>query len=186
MRYGRPELGDRLAADYVLGMMPQRARQRFERAMADDATLRAAVGAWSDRLKPLDDITVGEKPPARVWRAIEHRVQFAAPAPARGRLRPGAFTFWRGLAATAVTACAALVIYIVLYPKPLPQIFEALADKTGLPDWIASAKHSPSDVGLSTVNLGTSERERPRWIRAALLLTNDARSVTVDPPAPPR
>src|SRR5271170_7820181 len=123
MRYGRPELGDRLAADYVLGMMPQRARQRFERAMVDDATLRAAVGAWSDRLKPLDDITLGEKPPARVWRAIEQRVQFVGPA--RGRLRPSAFLFWRGLAATAFAACAALVFYIVLYPTPLPEIFEA-------------------------------------------------------------
>src|ERR1700744_4258553 len=87
MNYARPERGERLAADYVLGMMPPRARQRFERAMATNATLAAIVAAWSDRLAPLDTLTADEPPPARVWHAIDRRVGPGARQPATIRLR---------------------------------------------------------------------------------------------------
>ena len=57
MRYDRPVLGNRLAADYVLGIMPRRARCRFEQVIARDATLASLVAGWAERLKPLDTTT---------------------------------------------------------------------------------------------------------------------------------
>ena len=74
MRYDNPELRERLAAEYVLGTMPVRARRRFERLIADDAGLARMAGDWADRWSPLDDAAPAEEPPARVWRAIEAHI----------------------------------------------------------------------------------------------------------------
>jgi anti-sigma-K factor RskA len=182
MRYERPELAERLAADYALGVMPARARRRFERAVAANATLAAAVAGWSERLAPLDTITAAEAPPARVWRAIVQRIGPAAATPARTPPRAGRFIVWRGLGALALAACAAVVIYVSVQPTPSATVAE-LAGKVGLSNVVVSARRMP-DIGLSTMALGVSERERPRWIRAALLLTGDALPVIGAAPPP--
>jgi len=206
MRYDRPELGERLAADYVLGLMPIRARRRFERAMAGNATLAAWVAAWSDRLTPLDTITADETPPPQVWRAIERRVgpALSEPMPARGR--GGALAFWRGIATAAIAACAALVLYIAIYPEPLPKIVAVLADTTGLPGWVAFAGRS-GKVGVSAIGtvgkdaghsfqlwgigggapkplgLLPADPDRPLWVRAAMLpAAGAALAVSLEPP----
>jgi anti-sigma-K factor RskA len=189
MNYARPQRGDRLAADYVLGMMPPRARRRFERVMATNATLAATVAAWSDRLAPLDTLTAEEAPPQRVWRAIDQRIgeQRAAPVPRIPQAaRPRSFGFfWRGFGAIAVAACAAVAVYIAINPAPMTDMVAELTDKIGLSRVIEAAKDSaPADVGLSTIRLGVPERERPRWLRAALLLTDDAVPLTGQAPKP--
>jgi anti-sigma-K factor RskA len=165
----------------VLGMMPPRARRRFERAMATNATLAALVATWSDRLAPLDTLIAEEAPPARVWRAIDQRV---GPAPSVRRApRPrGVGFFWRGFGAVAVGACAAVAIYIAVSPAPVTGFVAELIDKAGLSRVIEAAEdHAPADIGLSTIRLGVPERERPRWLRAALLLTDDAVPLTQSP-----
>jgi anti-sigma-K factor RskA len=173
MNYTRPERGERLAADYVLGMMPPRARRRFERVMSTNATLAATVAAWSDRLAPLDTLILEEAPPARVWRAIDQRVGdrragSALGVPQAGRSRGFGF-FWRGFGAITVAACAAVAICVAINPAPVRDMIEAARD------------HAPADIGLSTIRLGVPERERPRWLRAALLLTDDAVPLTQEP-----
>jgi anti-sigma factor RsiW len=180
MNYHHPELGGRLAADYVLGLMPRRARQRFERVMAKDATLAAAVAAWSDRLAPLDTITTDVTPPAHVWRAIDRKV---IPGLRQTTSRRSWIFGWRGL---AIAACTALILFVALNPAPVHDEIAALAEKTGLDGWIASAQHAAPDIGLSTMRLGVPERERPRWLRAALLLSSDTVPLTQQPPAPSR
>ena len=180
MRYDRPELGERLAADYVLGLMPARARQRFDRALADNATLAARVAAWSELLTPLDAVTAGETPPTHVWRKIERRV--GSGLRQAGRPRATIRIFWRAFAATAFAACVALAVAIALDPTPLPKFVEDLAGEIGLPGSAAPAAHHPAVIGLSAIDIGISERERPRWIRDALLLTNSALPIIADLP----
>jgi hypothetical protein len=178
MNYARPERGERLAADYVLGMMPPLARRRFERVMATNATLAAIVAAWSDRLAPLDTLIAEEAPPARVWRAIDRRV---APGSIMRQVAPqrGFGFFWRSFGAIAVAACAAVAIYIVVNPAPVANMVAELTGKIGLSKVIEAAReNAPADIGLSTIRLGVPERERPRWLRAALLLTDDAVPLT--------
>jgi len=182
VNYSRPELGERLAADYVLGLMPRRARRRFERAMGGNATLAATVAAWSDRLAPLDSITAAEAPPANVWPAIERRIGPGAARPATRRVP----AFWQFFAATAIAAGVALAVFVVLNPAPLPNLVAALADRIGLSGWVEAAKHAPADIGLSTMRLGIPERERPRWLRAALLLTDQALPIANELPPPSR
>jgi anti-sigma-K factor RskA len=182
MNYARPERRERLAADYVLGMMPSRARRRFEQAMAANATLAATVGAWSDRLAPLDTLIAEEAPPARVWRAINQRVGPAPRLPQAPRSRGFGF-FWRGFGAIAAAACAAVAIYVAVRPTPMTDMVAELTGKTGLSRVIEAAKkNAPADIGLSTIGLGVPERERPRWLRAALLLTDDTVPLTATPP----
>ena len=179
MNYDRPELRGRLAADYVLGLMPVRARQRFEREIAGNATLAAAVAGWSERLGALDSLTADEMPPAQVWRRIEQRIGPAAPVRTAARGRSFAFS-WRGFGIAVAAVCAAIIIVVAVDPAPVRDEVAALAEKTGLDGWIASAQHAAPDIGLSTMRLGVPERERPRWLRAGLLLTDDALPIAKD------
>jgi hypothetical protein len=182
MDYNRSNLGERLAADYVLGMMPPRARQRFERELAASATLSATVAGWSERFAPLDDTTRDEAPPAHIWRAIDRRIGTGA-APAQRR---SLSAFWRCVVLTAAAACAAVMIYVAPNPAALHRDLRALADRAGISDWVGSAPRAMPDIGLSTMRLGVPERERPRWLRAALLLSSEALPLTAPPPAQPR
>ena len=179
MNYARPELGARLAAAYVLGLMPTRARRRFEREIAANATLAAAVAGWSERLGALDSLTADETPPVQVWRRIEQRIGPVAPVRPAARQRSFAVS-WRGFGIAAAAACAAIAIVVAVDPARVRNDIAALAEKTGLDGWIASARHAAPDIGLSTMRLGVPERERPRWLRAGLLLTDDALPVTKD------
>ena len=83
MNYARPELADRLAAEYVLGSLQGPARRRFENLLPAHPMLRAAVARWEARLVPLSGSVPPVAPPAHVWTAIERRVHGnAASAPA--------------------------------------------------------------------------------------------------------
>jgi anti-sigma-K factor RskA len=180
MNYHRPELAARLAADYVLGLMPVRARRRFERVAARDATLAAHIGGWSDRLSPLDDTADAVDPPARVWRAIERRIVARPPQPGQARSR--AYVFWRYFGVAAAASCAVLVLYVAVSPLPMTRIVAQFADR------VAALRHTPSEVAAASIgNLPTSERERPRWIRGVTLLTPGAApQVILEPPASSR
>jgi anti-sigma-K factor RskA len=211
MNYQRPELLERLAADYAIGAMPVRARRRFERAMMRDATVAAAVAGWTDRFAPLDGMTADEPPPGHVWRAIEQRIgtpdapmatQVAAPAQSWFR----ALAFWRTVAASALAVCAALVAYIAVYPPPLPKVIAVLADKAGLPGWVALAGRSGevavASIGTPAAETGHSlqlwgvgggtprslgllpaDPDQPIWLRAATLpAIGEALAVSVEPP----
>ena len=53
MRYrNKPELQQRLAAEYVLGTLRGRARARFQEWLRRDAALRRVVEAWEARHFP--------------------------------------------------------------------------------------------------------------------------------------
>lgn len=60
-----------LAAEYVLGTLPEDERPRFEERLRRDRALREAVRHWRETLIPLDQTTTAEVPHPRVWREIE-------------------------------------------------------------------------------------------------------------------
>jgi anti-sigma-K factor RskA len=123
MNLMRPELLDRLAAEYVLGTLRGLARKRFEREMAEQGVVRVHVREWEERLGQLAAAVPEIEPPRRVWRAIEariaaersHRVA-AAPGPeARGS------GWWKRFALAMSTVAAALVVYIGVAPSPISE-----------------------------------------------------------------
>lgn len=158
MRYDSPELRERLAAEYVFGTMPVRARRRFERLMAADPALARMVGKWADRFMPLDEATADEEPPVGVWPAIERRIagDGAPPAPLGPDPVPvwsRALALWRGLAIAASAVTAALLLYIGLFAgrTPAPTVIAVLAGHGGEPGWVAVTGPRPGEVSFSAV-----------------------------------
>jgi anti-sigma-K factor RskA len=155
MTYSDPKLRDLLAGDYVLGLMPARAKARFERLMAADAALARLVAEWSERLAPIDGATQPVTPPARVWRAIEAKTA-ARPMP-RGSLFES-LVFWRGLAAAAAAVAAALVLYIAVGRAP-ETVVAVLADSSGTPAFIATRTTS-DEVAVAPVRQQSLEAQK--------------------------
>ena len=85
--------------------------------MAEHPALSRVVMDWAERLAPMDAATPIEVPPAHVWRAGEPRTASgAAPAGlAHGWLT--SLAFWRGFSVAAITAAAALIIYVAAFPS---------------------------------------------------------------------
>jgi anti-sigma-K factor RskA len=110
MNLGRPERADALAAEYVLGTLRGRARQRFERAVRADRALGDAVQRWEERLLPLAEGLVPVNPPERVWRAIQARI---GSAPASRSTLWSSLGWWRGLALVSLVAVVALSVLLL-------------------------------------------------------------------------
>jgi anti-sigma-K factor RskA len=164
MRYDDPKLRELLAGEYILGTMPRRARTRFERLMAKDATLARLVGDWAEHFAPVDEATPPETPPARVWRAIDAAIvappqSKPAAAPAGGWF--ASLALWRGFAAAATAVAAALLVYVGVSegPAPAPVILAVLADQSGQPAWIATADRQRGEISVAAI--------RPQAIDAA-------------------
>ena len=98
-----------LAAEYVLGVMPERARRRFERVRDADAALCAEAEAWETRLAPLADTLQPVSPPSRLEQAILARIS----APQRGRWPRGG-RFWTGFAAGGALAASIALAWVGL------------------------------------------------------------------------
>lgn len=113
MRYrNKPELQDRLAAEYVLGTLRGRARLRFQAWLREDAALRRTVAEWESRLVPMAAGVAEVRPPQRVWTAIRSRIGGAAPAAPAGLW--DSLAFWRNWGLVATGCAAALVGAIAL------------------------------------------------------------------------
>ena len=113
MDYSRPELADRLAAEYAAGTLRGAARRRFESLLPAHPALRQAVHVWQDRLIPLTLTIAPEAPPASLWKRIESRVHGAAPGTAAANTGWWAqLGFWRAL--SAVGGALALSLAVLL------------------------------------------------------------------------
>lgn len=118
MKYMSPETGEQLAAEYVLGTMPQRARQRFEALLKTSPQLRSAVADWEARLTPMASSVADRTPPKRVWRAIRKRL-FDNPARNLG-LRSAWWSslgFWRAATGFATVTLVVLGLLVLAPPE---------------------------------------------------------------------
>jgi anti-sigma-K factor RskA len=132
MDYSRPELADRLAADYVAGTLRGPARRRFEALLSAHPLMRGAVRDWQARLIPLTVSVEPQQPPAAVWQRIEARIG-GAPAPEVAAARGGWWTqlaFWRGLAAVASVAAISLSV-LLASPGPAQAPIVVVLNATG-------------------------------------------------------
>ncbi|MDP9044765.1 MAG: anti-sigma factor [Pseudomonadota bacterium] len=127
MDYSRPQLADRLAAEYVSGLLRGPARQRFEALLPAHPTLRGAVREWQDRLMPLTAAIEPRPPSPAVWRRIEARLWGSGSAiPTAGAWWRG-LAFWRGFSAIAGVAAVALGVLLTNPAPTRPPIVVVLA-----------------------------------------------------------
>jgi len=113
MDYSRPDLADRLAAEYVSGLLRGPARRRFEQLLPAHPALRRAVFDWQARLMPMTAEVTPEPPSAALWARIESAIGGPALAP-----KPGAAAWWQQLgfwrAFSAIGLAASLALAVVL------------------------------------------------------------------------
>lgn len=142
MDYSRPELADRLAAEYALGTLRGPARRRFENLMLAHPALRRATQDWHRRLEQLAASTPAVEPSPQVWPAIQGRLfgregahLGSAPA-ATGRSGRNWWSWlglWQGLAGTATAAAIALGVALS-QPTPVqPPIVVVLGAPPDVP-----------------------------------------------------
>lgn len=124
----KPELRQRLAAEYVVGTLRGHARRRFEGWMHNDAALRRSVAEWEDKLMPMAEFAPGQVPPARVWRAIERRLNLSRRGAGGWSGDAAGFWRWLGLGASAVAAVLAFVLVTGRPDAPAVDYVAALTD----------------------------------------------------------
>ena len=141
MDYSRPDLADRLAADYVTGTLRGGARRRFEALLPAHATLRDAERAWRDRLMPLAAAVAPVEPSAALWARIETRIH-GAPSATSVAAAPEAWwrqlAFWRGLSGLATAAALAFAVLLATPGPSQPPLIVVLS---------AAAPPAGSDAG---------------------------------------
>lgn len=122
MKYrDKPELIERLTAEYVLGTLHGGARRRFAAWLANDAALRRTVAEWESRLNPMVAAVTAVPPPRHVWDRIAALI---APKPGASAARTGfwnSLAFWRSFGLAASGVAAALAVFVGVRP---PQIVE--------------------------------------------------------------
>lgn len=116
MDYSRPELAQRLAAEYVLGTLHGPARRRFETLLPAHPALRQAVAQWQQDLMPLAASVQPVAPPPQVWQGVQARL-FGTPEAAPSLWQR--LALWRSL--SGVATAAALAMFLVASQTPAPQ-----------------------------------------------------------------
>lgn len=150
-RYQNPQVYEPLAADYVLGGLHGRARQRFKRLLDERAYVQQAVEAWQRRLNPFTERISGVTPPERVWRNIQAEIaalERHAEAPRKGGFW-NSLRAWRAMAFVALAAIA-MVGVGQLIPRPeaptLPAYVAVLKGKQDQPMMVATASLEPMRI----------------------------------------
>jgi anti-sigma-K factor RskA len=147
---GKPELRERLAAEYALGTLRGRARERLRRWMRDDPELARAVAKWEAQLAPLAQAVAPVAPPARVWNALQTRLDVSK----RGAKM--SFSVWKAIGLMASGAAAALVAVALLLPlrDTTPAAYVAvLSDaKTNRAVMVATAGQADKVLRVNTLD----------------------------------
>jgi len=136
-----PERANAIAAEYVLGTLPSRARIRVARLIAVDPRWSETVRAWEERLVPLAESLSPVAPPARVWTAVQSRIQGRASTDgARGSVW-GNLALWRGLTLAGFATALALALVVLTPPReaPIETMVAVLAGQDAKPVLVASA-----------------------------------------------
>lgn len=132
MRYLNPELADRLAAEYVLGTLHGRARQRFVGLLGAHPLLRRRVRAWELNLNRLAAQTVPVPPPPQTWTQLQQRLFPAPQRPWYQRL-----AVWRTLSGAGALATIVLAVLLVGTPTAPSAGYLVMLDKAGeQPMWL--------------------------------------------------
>ena len=127
---------DLLAAEFALGTLAGRARQRLARVASAEAPVAEAIRDWEARLAALALAVPGVTPPPRVWTGIARRLGIAAADDAA----PGFWarlSLWRGLAVASLAAAFALGVAL-LAPGPSESVVVVLAGPDARPALVAT------------------------------------------------
>jgi anti-sigma-K factor RskA len=138
MKLDNPELKEMLAAEYALGTLHGRARQRFQRLLQTRADLRERVAACEDHLNPLGERFARVAPPREAWTAIRQEIGWR-----RKTVEPwwSRVAVWRALTLASSAMAMALFIYMGAMRDPAapPDFIAVLTDANARPTVLVTA-----------------------------------------------
>jgi len=153
---------DLIAAEYVLGTLSGKARDRFENMLHYDADLRYLVDEWSDRLGVMGGNITPISPPPRVWRSLASRLGLAQdPQNIQASATTGISDWWRSLVLWRSTsllttlAVIAMAVYIGLFPiqspPPVPSYVAVLNNQGAQSAWVIKAEPQQRLLSIQSV-----------------------------------
>ncbi|MGZ5097035.1 MAG: anti-sigma factor [Usitatibacter sp.] len=165
MRKLAPDLAHALAAEYVLGTLRGRARQRFEAIARADREVAAILRRWEEDLTPLAERVAAVEPPARVWAGIKSRI---APKTAGGAGFWSSLGFWRGFGMVTGGLAAVLLAFFLYLSTGLREepVFVAVLTAPDATARMVVSMHSPDLLRVRMVKpwAGTDDKSLELWV----------------------
>lgn len=125
-RYQNPELFERLAMEYAIGIMHGGARRRFETLMEKHLYLKATTEAYEHQFARLADLLPEEQPNTRVWKKIEkHTRKKTTKKKVKAPWWMSLQAKMMGFAATVVFAVSALFVLFPIAPNAYASVLES-------------------------------------------------------------
>jgi len=157
---------DALAAEYVLGVLPEDERQAVAERIARDQGFARLVESWEGRLGPMGERYTETSPPAAVKAALDRRL-FGADA----RSVPASFwqnlTVWRTIAAALATLLLLLAVPVLrstLTPVA-PQLVALLSAEGSPVSYVAVYEPKTGSIALSRVGAAQQgDRDFELWV----------------------
>lgn len=113
MRWDDPTLRERLASEYVAGLLRGQARARFARRLQEDPALQRHVAHWQARFAELLTIAPPVQPPSRVWQHIAQRARAHAD-PDQTNTLVRRLSWWRWSAVSGFATALILALVLIL------------------------------------------------------------------------
>lgn len=151
MNYDRPELLERLAAEYVLGVLRHRARARFERLCDEFPDALSARQRWEDRLLPLSLALAPVTPGADRWPRIQRAVDSMSDSGAAPTARPALRRWWPLALAASLIAAAVLIGKLTFWSEPVWQPMAVLAPANAAPLWRLERSADAARINIRTL-----------------------------------
>ncbi len=152
---------DALAAAYVLGTLPARARARLARAAQTDTVVASTIREWELRLAPFAEAAPPITAPPQVWRRVAMRLGLDTVRPSERDPWWMRMPFWRGLALASLVAVAVLG-GLVAREQQLAEapIVVVLAGQDARPALIASLDRASRVMTVKTVGAAAVPPDR--------------------------
>lgn len=139
-----------LAAEYVLGLLPQDAQARAERRIASDAAFARDVEAWRARFAEFDETAEPVSLDAAQWDRISHGTQAT---PVLVETTPSLWQrFWTSLPALRAASAAAVAASLVLAAVTLFSLQYASREAARKPVYVAILVNDTTKEAGAVVN----------------------------------
>jgi len=169
MKMQSQTLRNSLAAEYALGTLVGAARARFEYYITQDPSLEVLVQKWGNILHPMGSLVKSVKPPRRVWKSIERRLQLKNNLGFWHNI-----LFWRSL--SVLSATAAIIIGLYLGPlAPLQKLdieenyLAVIENSQSQGAWLISTDASKKSLTVRSLKLQqlASNKDFELWLLPA-------------------
>jgi anti-sigma-K factor RskA len=156
MDLGRRDRRRRLelvAAEYVLGTLPPRARARLQHIAAVDRTVAQAIDEWEQRLSGLAAAVPAVAPPPQVWDGIVMRLGLRDPNAVPASKWWARMPFWRAFAIASFAGLMVLGVGTLVSQRETPGVIVVmLAGPDAKPMLVVSAPRRDRVLRVKALN----------------------------------